>query len=40
MAEALTGVNMDEFKNCSGQQKKHLDGRIASNRASLEGADV
>ena len=37
MAEVLKGIKIDEFKNCSGQQKKFLDRYIASSGDYFEG---
>ena len=36
-AEALTGIQIHEFKHCFGQWKKCLYKRIASNGEYLEG---
>ena len=37
MAEALKGIKIGEFKNCSEQWKKHVDWCIASNGEYSEG---
>ena len=37
MAEALGGIKIDEFKNCSEQRKKHLNRCTASNGEYFEG---
>ena len=36
-SEALKGIEIDEFKHCCEQWKKHVDGCIASNAEYLEG---
>ena len=36
-AEALKGINIDKFKNCFEQWKKHLDKRISSNGDYFQG---
>ena len=36
-AEALKGINIDEFKNCFDQWEKLLDGCISSNGEDVEG---
>ena len=37
MAEALKGINIDEFKNCFEQWKKYLDRCIVLNGECFEG---
>ena len=37
MTEALTGIKIDEFKNCFEQWKKRLDRCITSNGEYFEG---
>ena len=37
MAEALKGIKIDKFKNCSEQWKKHLNRGIASDVEHFEG---
>ena len=37
MAEALKGIKIDKFKNCSEQWKKHLNRGIASDGEHFEG---